>query len=247
MKRIEFNNLTLAYERHPALHHLSTNIEQGSLTAVVGPNGSGKSTLLKLITGEIRQSSGQLHRDWARHDIAYLPQQARLDRSFPITVHDFLCSGLWRDLGAFRAPKVADLNRLRLALAQVGLRDFEHRQISGLSGGQLQRLLFARLLLQDRPVLLLDEPFNAIDARTAQDLLALIRHWHGQARTILVVTHDLDQARAHFPRTLLLARELLAHGPTQEVLTPANLLFARRMCEAFDAGASLCHRDQDAA
>jgi zinc/manganese transport system ATP-binding protein len=247
MKRIEFDNLTLAYERHPALHHLSTHIEQGSLTAVVGPNGSGKSTLLKLITGEIRQSSGHLRRGWERRDIAYLPQQARLDRGFPITVRDFLCSGLWRELGAFRAPRAEHLALLRLALAQVGLSDFEGRQIGGLSGGQLQRLLFARLLLQDRPVLLLDEPFNAIDAKTAQDLLALIRHWHGQDRTILVVTHDLDQAHAHFPRTLLLARELLAHGPTHDVLTPANLLSARRMCEAFDAGAELCHRDQDAA
>jgi zinc/manganese transport system ATP-binding protein len=247
MKRIEFDNLTLAYQRHPALHHLCASIEQGSLTAVVGPNGSGKSTLLKLITGEIRPSSGHLHRDWERRDIAYLPQLARLDHGFPLTVRDFLLSGLWRELGAFRAPRASQLERLRQALAQVGLKDFDARHLGGLSGGQLQRVLFARLLLQDRPVVLLDEPFNAIDTKTAHDLLALISLWHGQARTILVVTHDLEQAHAHFPRTLLLARELLAHGPTQEVLTTRNLATARRMCEAFDAGAELCRRDREAA
>jgi zinc/manganese transport system ATP-binding protein len=136
---------------------------------------------------------------------------------------------------------------LLLALEQVGLSGFGKRAIGSLSGGQLQRVLFARLLLQDRKVLLLDEPFNAIDERTSRELLELIKVWHGEARTILVVTHDIDQARQHFPQTLLLARELLAHGPTHEVLKPANLLAARRLCEAFDEKANLCHRSEQAA
>jgi zinc/manganese transport system ATP-binding protein len=247
MRRIEFCNLTLAYERHPAIHHLSTSLEEGSLTAIVGPNGSGKSTLLKALIGEITPASGEvLWQGLQRQDIAYLPQQQRIDRSFPILVQDFLLSGLLRTLGVFNSPDKDDQERMQQVLQQVGLKDFGKRQIGTLSGGQLQRLMFARLLLQDRPVLLLDEPFNAIDAKTSQDLLELLSAWHGHARTVVVVTHDLDQARRYFPHTLLLARELLAHGPTHEVLTATNLLAARRMCEAFDDEAQVC-RQEDAA
>jgi len=248
MPAIEFRNLTLAYDRHPAIHHLNTTVESGTLTAVVGPNGSGKSTLLKAIMGQLRPVDGaMLFHGFGSRDIGYLPQQASIDRSFPITVQDFLLSGLWREIGAFAAPDRAQQERMQVAAAQVGLQDFGKRQIGSLSGGQLQRLLFARLLLQDRPVVLLDEPFNAIDEKTAHDLLDLITRWHAQTRTIIVVTHDLDQARRHFPRTLLLARELLAHGPTDEVLSAENLLSARRMCEAFDEAATRCERTQEAA
>lgn len=247
MPSIEFRNLTLAYERHPAIHHLNTVVPAGSLTAVVGPNGSGKSTLLKAITGELRPVQGEvLHHGFTPRDIAYLPQQASIDRSFPLRVDEFLLAGLWRELGAFSAPDRTQSGRLQQALTQVGLRDFSHRRIGSLSGGQMQRLLFARLLLQDRPVVLLDEPFNAIDARTAQDLLELVSHWHGEQRTIVVVSHDLEQVRRYFPHTLLLARELLAHGPTGEVLQAANLLAARRMCEAFDEDAAPCRRGRAA-
>ena len=248
MPTIEFRNLTLAYQRHPAIHHLNTTVEAGTLTAVVGPNGSGKSTLLKAIMGQLRPADGALlYHGFGLHDIAYLPQQASIDRGFPIAVQDFLLSGLWQEIGAFSTPDASQHKRLQTALAQVGLQDFGKRQIGSLSGGQLQRLLFARLLLQDRRVVLLDEPFNAIDDKTAHDLLDLITRWHGEARTLIVVTHDLEQARRHFPRTLLLARELLAHGPTREVLSPDNLLAARRMCEAFDEAAVRCDRAREAA
>ncbi|HWK53490.1 MAG TPA: ABC transporter ATP-binding protein [Hyphomicrobiales bacterium] len=248
MPQIEFRNLTLAYARHPAIHHLNATVASGSLTAIVGPNGSGKSTLLKAIMGQLRPVEGELRRrGFGPRDIGYLPQQANMERDFPISVGDFLLSGLWRELGAFAAPDRAQRARLQCALAQVGLQGFSRRQLGTLSGGQLQRLLFARLLLQDRPVVLLDEPFNAIDEKTAHDLLQLIALWHGEARTILVVTHDLDQVRQHFPRTLLLARELLAHGPTAAVLEPGNLLRARRLCEAFDDKARPCRRESEAA
>lgn len=242
---IHFRDLTLAYDRHPAIHHLDASLPSGSLTAIVGPNGSGKSSLLKAMIGELRPAEGSIHLSgFTRQDIAYLPQQIQIDRRFPLNVLDFLSSGLWRECGSLRAPSHADRGRLLKALHQVGLQDFEHRLIGSLSGGQLQRLMFARLIVQQRPVLLLDEPFNAVDDRTARDLLALIREWHGEARTILVVTHDLEQVKAHFPNTLLLARELLGHGDTAEVLTASNLLRARRMCEAFDEQARLCRRSE---
>ena len=103
-----------------------------------------------------------------------------------------------------------------------------------LSGGQTQRMLFARLLLQDARVIVLDEPFNAVDAKTSADLFGLIQRWHGEERTVLTAMHDIDFVRANFPETLLLAREPVAWGSTSTVLTAENLLAARRMCEAFD-------------
>jgi zinc/manganese transport system ATP-binding protein len=126
------------------------------------------------------------------------------------------------------------------ALAAVGLTGFERRPIATLSGGQMQRALFARLLLQDASVILLDEPFTAIDAKTTADLLDLVRRWHDEERTVVAVLHDLDVVKRVFPETLLIARTPVAWGETSEVLNPANLLKARRMVEAFDSHAHVC-------
>jgi zinc/manganese transport system ATP-binding protein len=135
------------------------------------------------------------------------------------------------------------MDRAEAALGAVGLGGFGRRPVGSLSAGQFQRLLFARLLLQDAPILLLDEPFTAVDARTAADLLAIIRRWHGEGRTILAVLHDLDLVRAEFPDALLMAREAIAWGPTPEALSAANRLRARMMAEAWDESAGACARD----
>ena len=134
-------------------------------------------------------------------------------------------------------------DKISQALAAVGLNGFENRAIGTLSGGQMQRMLFARVLLQDARLIVLDEPFNAIDARTAADLLALVQRWHGEGRTVLAALHDMELVRNHFPETLLLARGPVAWGPTAQVLTVDNLTEARRMCEAFDEGAVACAVD----
>lgn len=240
---IAFTDLTLAYDRHPAVHHFSARIPKGSLTAVVGPNGAGKSTLFKGITGELRPQGGQIALGQAeRSDIAYLPQQAQIDRSFPISVRDLVAMGLWREIGAFGGIGQRQQGRIAAAIAAVGLTGFEHRGIGTLSGGQMQRALFARLLLQDAPIILLDEPFTAIDARTAADLIALIHRWHGERRTVVAVLHDLEQVRANFPQTLMIARRLVAHGDTRTVLTAENLFRARQFCEPWDDHAEPCER-----
>ena len=141
----------------------------------------------------------------------------------------------------FSAASAAPARRkVHEAIAAVGLTGFEGRPIGSLSGGQMQRTLFARLLLQDARVILLDEPFTAIDAKTAADLFDLVRRWHSEQRTVLAALHDIDLVRSSFPQTLLLAREPVAWGTTGEVLTPENLLKARRMCEAFDDHAAAC-------
>ncbi|MEM6608090.1 MAG: zinc ABC transporter ATP-binding protein AztA [Pseudomonadota bacterium] len=241
MAALAFQDLTLGYDRHPAVHHLQTEIEGGSLTAVVGPNGAGKSTLLKGVTGALSPLEGRVALGGlTRDDIAYLPQQSDIDRSFPISVVDLVAMGLWREIGAFGWLGTTRRNRVDAAIAAVGLTGFERRPIGSLSGGQMQRALFARLLLQDAKLVLLDEPFTAIDARTMADLIGVIRSWHGEGRTVIAVLHDHEIVRAHFPRTLMLARELVAHGPTHRVLTSENHARARAMCEACDSTPHIC-------
>jgi zinc/manganese transport system ATP-binding protein len=238
---IRLHDVTLGYDRHPAVHHLHGEIAQGALLAVVGPNGAGKSTLLKGLVGALEPLGGRIDRGpLAGRDIAYLPQAAELDRSFPIDVFDLVSTGLWRRTGLFGGVGRADRDKIREAIAGVGLSGFERRPIGALSGGQLQRVLFARLLLQDAPVILLDEPFAAIDAKTVSDLLELVARWNAEQRTVVAVLHDMETVRRAFPQTLLLARRPVAWGPTAEALSPERLLEARGMIEAFDDRAPFC-------
>lgn len=239
--QLRFQDLTLGYDRHPAVHHLSGEIAPGSLTAVVGPNGAGKSTLFKGVVGVIKPLSGTVERNGVLpQEIAYLPQIAEIDRTFPISVYDMVSMGLWRSAGLFGGIGKKQRDKIEHAIGAVGLTGFEQRAIGTLSGGQMQRMLFARLLLQDARVIVLDEPFNAIDAKTSADLLALVRRWHDEKRTVLAALHDFDVVRANFPEALLLAREPVAWGRTADVLTPENITKARDMCEAFDEKAEAC-------
>jgi zinc/manganese transport system ATP-binding protein len=241
MTALRFHDLTLGYDRHPAVHHLDGAVKTGSLTAVVGPNGAGKSTLFKGVVGTLKPLAGGIERNgFHARDIAYLPQVAEIDRSFPINVYDMVAMGLWRRRGPFGGIGREDDAAIAAAIARVGLTGFEQRAIGTLSGGQMQRMLFARLLLQDARMIVLDEPFNAVDAKTCADLLHLVRHWPSEQRTVLVALHDLDLVKANFPQALLLAREPVAWGPTREVLTADNLNKAHRMCEAFDDSAAAC-------
>jgi len=240
---LRVEHLTATHRRHPAVHHLSARFAPGSLTAVVGPNGAGKTTLLRAVAGLHSPDDGAVrieHASGTRPRVALLPQQSGMDRGFPIFCRDVVLQGLWSRLGAFRGAGRDEHARAEAALEAVGLRGFEGRPVSDMSAGQFQRLLFARLLVQDADLILLDEPFNAVDARTAADLLAVVKRWHGEGRTVLAVLHDLDLVRDEFPDCLLLAREKIAFGPTAEVLSAANRMRARMMAEAWDEGAGVC-------
>jgi zinc/manganese transport system ATP-binding protein len=241
---IALHDLTLGYDRHPAVHHLNAHIAPGSLLALVGPNGAGKSTLIKALAGELRPLSGTVS-GLAGQRVAWLPQHSVLDPSFPIDVRQMVAMGLWHRVGALGRVTAEHRRLCDEALAAVGLTGFEARGLDTLSGGQLQRALFARLILQDAPVVLLDEPFAAVDHRTSTDLLALLHRWQHQGKTVIVVLHDLAQVRAHFPLTLLLARELVAFGTTAEVLTDAHWARAQRMQEPFDDDAPPCAASPD--
>jgi zinc/manganese transport system ATP-binding protein len=236
---IEIDNLTVAYAGSPAIQKLSGGFRTGSMTAVVGPNGAGKSTLLKAIMGWVPASQGQIRLNGVSPgQLAYLPQHSELDRTFPISVRDVVLMGCWRRARPFAAFTRRNLDEAGEALATVGLGAFETRYIGSLSAGQLQRVLFARAIMQDARLLLLDEPFTALDERTTHDLLDLVRHWNREQRTVVAVLHDLQQVRSWFPHTLLLACAPIAWGATSEVLTPRNLDCAKCLVDADDGSRS---------
>jgi len=228
---IELDQVSLGWRDRIAVRDVSGVFRRGSLTAIVGPNGAGKSTLVKGIMGTLSPLRGHIRLAGdARTEMACLPQAGDLDRSFPISAYDLVAMGAWRRVGAWRRFSAQEHERVLHALETVGLADFGHRIIGTLSGGQLQRALFARLLLHDAQTLLLDEPFAAVDRHTTDDLMALLQRWHDEGRTVIAVLHDLEMVRSHFPQTLLMAGQVVAWGGTSEALTPENLHLARHLC-----------------
>lgn len=220
---ISFKNLSVSYKKHVVLHGMTGVIERGDLIAIVGPNGGGKSTFLKTIVKLVRPSHGSIdYKGLTLSAIAYLPQISEIDRTFPLTVKEAVAMGLSQKVGFYKPYGARELMLIQEALKEVGLMDRMEAPLTALSGGQFQRVLFARTRLQEANLILLDEPFNAIDPHTIEDLLEIIHHWHSEGKTILVVTHDLDIAREHFPRAMLLSNELLGYGSTDTVLTRDN-------------------------
>ena len=217
-------NLTVSYHRRPAVHHVDITFEEHSMWAVFGPNGAGKSTFLKSLMGLQPLDTGSIRLDGlTRQNIAYLPQQSDIDRSQPMTVFDLAAMGLWYEIGFFKGINSTQKQRVHEALKRVGMQRFADRQIAYLSNGQFQRVLFARMLVQNAKFLLLDEPFNAVDARTTYELLDILQKCHCNGHAIIAVLHDYEQVRAYFPNTMLLAREKIAAGATETILTEAYL------------------------
>ncbi|MDO5685979.1 MAG: metal ABC transporter ATP-binding protein [Neisseria sp.] len=221
---IRVENLTVSYGQLPAVHHVSVTFGEGEAWAICGPNGAGKSTLLKSIMGLEKCDTGHVVFDGLeRRDIAYLPQQAEIDRSQPISVFELAATGLWYEIGSFGGLNTAQRSRVQEALRRVGMEDYAQRLIAQLSNGQFQRVLFARMLVQNAKFLLLDEPFTAIDARTTDALLAILSGCLKAGQGVIAVLHDDAQVRAHFSHTLLLAREKIAAGASAQVLSEDNL------------------------
>jgi zinc/manganese transport system ATP-binding protein len=225
---VDLKDVSVAYGARLAVTGITGRFAPASLTAVVGPNGAGKSSLLKAIAGILPLRSGTIRSTAGNKcDVAYLPQQVDIERTFPISVGELVALGAWRIFGAFRRPPDAVFDRVAEAAASAGLEGLLDRPVESLSVGEFQRALFGRLLLQDAPVILLDEPFAALDDHTTEDLLRVVLHWHQAGRTVIAVLHDLDQVRAHFPTALLLARSCIGWGDTASVVTEENLVRAR--------------------
>lgn len=227
---LSLRDLSVTYHQHHALKEISGAFEPGSLTAVIGPNGGGKSTLLKAILGIVPAASGNIKcHGFQQSQIAYLPQQSEIDRLFPLTVGDVVGLGLCHQEGFFSRIGLKSYKKIARSLREVGMGRCFNRSLHTLSGGQFQRVLFARLSLQEAPVILLDEPFSAVDSYTIDDLIKIILNWQKQGRTVIVVSHDLDLVRDFFPQALLLVNHCLAWGPTEKVATLENLRQAKRL------------------
>lgn len=226
------DKITVQYGPHKALNEVSGSFGAGSLTAVAGPNGAGKSTLLKVIAGLLRPRKGSLFvAPEIRNRIGYLPQASALQRDFPLNVLQTASTGLWPEIGSSRSLSGPLIERTRQALAEVGLSDLEQRQIGALSGGQFQRLLFARLLLQDPALVLLDEPFAAVDSETTAKLIQLLLDWHRKGKTIICVLHDLLLIRKYFPESFVLAGKCMGRGHTHALFEQKLLSFDLDMAE----------------
>jgi len=242
---ITLKNLSVGYDRHPAIHHINGSFATGSLTAIVGPNGGGKSTLLKSLIGFLKPMSGSIDCGPLRlKDIAYLPQQSQIDRSFPLNVIDVALLGHWSRTGPFRAVSKAQREEAMQALQDVGMKNFAKRPIAALSAGQWQRVLFARLILQNAKVLLLDEPFAVIDGHNTHDLMHVLQHWQSEGRTVIAVMHDLPLVIEHFPDALMISRELIGWGTSKEIITDINLAKATKLAINWSEDASTCAIDE---
>lgn len=202
---INLENIALGYEREALTPPLTGCFRKGSLTAVIGANGTGKSTLLKTLAGLQPALSGKMTFTCGKSpQIAYLPQQAELDKQFPIVVQDVVAMGCWPQCGLLAGLSHLSRQRIEQALDTVGMVDMARRPVAELSGGQLQRVLFARVLVQQAQLILLDEPFSGIDSQTVQLLLAVIHQLHTEGRTIIAVLHDMSMVADHFTEALWL-------------------------------------------
>ena len=224
---IELTDLAIGYGAEPVFADVSGRFAAGSLTAIIGPNGGGKSTLAKAIVGVLTPlagtvrfigANGEQSATGGRPAVGYLAQQAELDQDFPISVFDTVSLGLLGEVGFYGGLNGTHRARIEAALDQVGLADIAGHDLGTLSGGQFRRVLFARLIAQDAPVLLLDEPFSAIDRQTTSELIGLMAQWHSEGRTVIVVLHNVAMVEAFFPETLIMRGRLVDWGPSERVL-----------------------------
>jgi ABC-type Mn2+/Zn2+ transport system ATPase subunit len=225
---LEIKDLTVAYHRVPAVHHVTLDLHCGHCIALLGPNGAGKTTFFKALVGLVPKETGAIvfgghGKVGADRDIAYLPQRSVIDWDFPITVRGMVEMGRYMRVGMWGRFGKADAEAVDLALRTMDLTDLATRQISALSGGQQQRAFLARSLAQEAHVFLLDEPFSGLD-KTAQDLLAQAIRKLVAARNLVIASHhDLKSVPELFDQVIFLNGELIAFGDTDEAFNEENI------------------------
>ncbi len=240
---LKVSDLTVSYDRIPALHHLSFEVGCGQCVGLLGPNGAGKSTLLKALVGLLPRETGTIHFHGhvvtgATRDFAYLPQREQIDWDFPTDVRGLVEMGRFLRLGWWRSFRAEDAAAVDAAIAAMHLAPLETRQISALSGGQQQRAFLARALAQQAHVFLLDEPFTGLDKPTQDSLKQLLRELRDQGKLIIASHHDLASVPELFDQVLLLNGEMIACGPVAETFTEANIskTYSTRIFAALDHG-----------
>lgn len=209
------HDLSVHFGPNTALEDVSATFAPGVLSAVVGPNGGGKTTLLRALAGLQKASKGKIVCDGP---VAYLSQRPETDHRFPMCVEEYVLTGTWRRTGDARRLGRGEFDWAHDALARVGLADKRTQPLEVLSGGQWQRARFARLIVEDAPIVLLDEPLTGIDVPSAELLLALLDQWRNEGRTVVTVLHDLPLVLERFSHVAVMAGRLVASG------TPAQCL-----------------------
>lgn len=227
---LDVQHLTVRYDGRVALEELNFHLHKGERIAVVGPNGAGKSTLFKVIAGVLPPGRGEVNifgsRPGGHNCIAYIPQRSQVDWNFPVSVADVVMMGRSAKLGLLNWPHKKDWEYVRHALDVVALSDLSERQIGQLSGGQQQRMFIARALAQEAELMLMDEPLSGLDTPSQEGLLDLLDTLRAQNVTVMVATHDLDQAARHFERVMLLNHRIVAFDVPQKVMNTEYLLQA---------------------
>jgi len=230
---LKIRNLALGYPELTLFRGLSMDVERGSTLAILGANGSGKSTFVKMLLGLMQPLSGQL--DWPDgppKEIGYLAQMTEFDRRFPLRVRDLVAMGAWKGFGLGGHLHREAQAKVVSAMLAAGVLDIADRSLHTLSGGQLQRALFARVIMQDAPLILLDEPFAAVDQTTEEHLLSLIDRWREEGRAVVLVVHDLSSVLDHCDKALLLGHSEACHGPVEAILTPERLVSQNYLSES---------------
>ncbi|WP_341213503.1 manganese/iron ABC transporter ATP-binding protein [uncultured Limimaricola sp.] len=252
---IAAKGVTVSYRNGvTALRDASFSLPVGTISALVGVNGAGKSTLFKAIMGFLPLSRGSISimaqpvkAALKSGLVAYVPQAEEVDWTFPVLVEDVVMMGRYGRMGFLRRPREADRAAVTSALERVGMTEYRHRQIGELSGGQRKRVFLARALAQDGRVILLDEPFTGVDVQTEEAIIRLLRELRDEGRVMLVSTHNLGSVPEFCDRTVLVKGTVLAHGPTRDVFTRANLEQAfGGVLRHFVLGGAELHQDEDA-
>lgn len=221
-------NLSVSYNGNvKALDNISLQIKGPAIVGIIGPNGAGKSTLMKAMLN-LLDYGGQVtvdQKDGRRlgHTIAYVEQRSMIDYNFPITVKECVLLGTYTRLGLFRRVGKKEYDQVDQLLEQVGLAGFGNRPIKSLSGGQFQRMLVARCLIQESDYIFLDEPFVGIDSVSEKIIIDLLKDLKKAGKTILIVHHDLSKVEHYFDELVVLNKELIAYGPVDEVFTVETL------------------------
>ncbi len=225
---VEVEDLTVAYTDQPVLWDIDLEVPSGAKMAIVGPNGAGKSTLIKAVLGLITPVAGEVRifgssLTKAGGQVAYVPQRSGLEWDFPTDVLDVVTMGTYGRLGWFRRPGAREREQAKEALVRVGMEAFLDRPIAQLSGGQQQRVLLARALVQQANILMLDEPFQGVDAPTERTIIAILDELAADGCTVIVVHHDLQTVPEYFDSVLLLNVRAIAAGSIEETFTEENL------------------------
>ena len=227
--RLRFEDVTVSYNRIPAVHHLTAEFSCGSVVALLGPNGAGKTTLLKAEAGLMPLETGRIefsgHAAGGRsgREIAYVPQREAVDWDFPVTVRGLVEMGLYPALGMWRRFTQKDCAVVDEAMRVCDIGDLAERQISALSGGQQQRVFLARAWAQQADIYLLDEPFTGLDRNAVEAFLVALGRLRAAGKLVIASHHDLKSVEELFDHVLILNGELVAAGKTAEVFTKENL------------------------